>query len=92
MTSPFTQRLRHTLDRFGPRRALVCAATGRALSFDDMEREARAMATGHAFARIAGRVTLLRLDNGLSWPVAFLALRQYGQEPMPAVAPLSQKV
>lgn len=86
MTSPFTQRLRHTLDRFGPRRALVCAATGRSLSFDDMEREARAMATGHAFARIAGRVTLLRLDNGLAWPVAFLALRHAGAVVVPVDA------
>lgn len=75
-----------TLARFGPRAAIVCADSGRTLSFDELERAARALADTPAFREIAGRVALLRLPNGPDWPVAFLALRRAGAIVVPVDA------
>ncbi len=86
MPRTFQQRLHDTLDRFGRSRALVCAATGRTLSFHEMEREARALASTPGFANLSRRVALLHRPNGMEWPVAFLALRHAGAVVVPVDA------
>lgn len=86
MPSPFELRRRATLARFGSARALVCAASGRSLTFDGMERAATARAASPEFQKLSGRAVLLHLPNSLEWPVAFLALRMAGAIVVPVDA------
>src|SRR6478735_9650055 len=78
MPSPFESRRRATLARFGAARAIACAATGRSLTFGEMEREATDRAAAPEFQKLAGRTVLLHLPNSPEWPVAFLSLRLAG--------------
>lgn len=86
MESPFDSRRLATLARYGAARAVACAATGRSLTFDDIERAARETSTGAEFRKLSGRVVLLHLANSPEWPVAFLALRLAGAVVVPADA------
>jgi acyl-coenzyme A synthetase/AMP-(fatty) acid ligase len=78
MPGPFESRRRATLARFGSARAIVCAATGRSLTFDELELAATARASAPEFRKLSGRVVLLHLPNSTEWLVAFLALRLAG--------------
>lgn len=83
---PFLRRWHATLHRRDSAVAVTCAASGRTLTFRDIDDAARAMKDRLPCLRLAGRIVLLHRPNSPGWIVDFLALHLAGATIVPVDA------
>ena len=81
----FLQAWQKTLRRHGPRRAVVEAASGRSVTFDELDAAAEAWAVKHVGDRagLAGRAVVFARPNGIAWLEMFLGLVKAGAVVVP---------